>query len=92
MEEFTEEDLLLSDWDLTDGLDTKEGILAHIELALEDNDIDFLFEILDTLPRAEGMKELACEFGLTREELLEKGNSAILDLLGFRLKLEPKSA
>lgn len=92
MEEFTKEDLELSPWDLADGLDTKEGILAHIQAAIEDNDMGFLLETLNTLPRAPGTSELAGEFGLTREAFLEKDAAGILDLLGFRLRLERKSA
>jgi probable addiction module antidote protein len=82
----------ITDWDIAEVLDTKEDILAHIQIAIEDNNIDFLFAILDSIPRAEGTKEIADELGLTREELLAKGNVAFLDLMGFRLRVESKSA
>ncbi|MCL2519817.1 MAG: hypothetical protein FWE37_02260 [Spirochaetaceae bacterium] len=52
----TKEDLELKDWDIAEILDTKEQALAHIDVALEDNDIAFLYDVLEALPRSKAAK------------------------------------
>jgi probable addiction module antidote protein len=96
------EKITAADWDLAEALDTKEDILAHLEVALADNDGAFLREVISALARAKGMTELAREVGVTREGLYKSlapnGNPSfdtimnLLDRLGFRLRIERKEA
>jgi probable addiction module antidote protein len=94
------EKITVSDWDLADGLDTKEDIIAHLEVAFAEQDVKFLFDIIGALARSEGMSQIAKELGVTREGLYKSlspnGNPSfetiikLLDILGFRLKVEQK--
>jgi probable addiction module antidote protein len=96
------EKITVSDWDLADGLDTKEDILAHIEVALAEGDTKFLFDIIGALARSEGMSQIARELGVTREGLYKSlspdGNPSfvtvlkLLDILGFQLSIQQKKA
>jgi probable addiction module antidote protein len=96
------EKITIADWDLAEVLDTKEDIIAHIDGALKENDTEFLFEIIGALARSDGMSQSARELGLSREGLYRSlspnGNPSfetvikLLDLLGFRLNIEQKSA
>jgi probable addiction module antidote protein len=91
-----------SKWDLAEFIDTQEDVIAHLTVALEENDTEFLFEVLGALARSEGMSQLARELGVSRESLYRSlsptGNPSfetvikLLDLLGFRLNIEQKSA
>jgi len=82
-------------------LDTKEDVAAHIAVALEENDIEFLFSIVNALARAEGMTAIARKLGVTREGLYQSlapdGNPSfatvvrLLDLLGYRLSVKAKT-
>jgi probable addiction module antidote protein len=92
----------VSDWNLSEALDTKEDIIAHIEVALGDQDMDFLLSIIGSLARSEGMTQIAHELGVTREGLYKSlspdGNPSfltvmkLLDILGFQLSLKQKTA
>lgn len=83
-------------------LDSKEDIIAHLTVALEENDIDFLLSILNALARSKGMAQIAVDLGVTREGLYKSlspgSNPAFgtvvktLDNLGFKLNVELKSA
>jgi probable addiction module antidote protein len=96
------EQVTVKKWDMAEVLDTKEDIIACLEVALADNDTGFLFEALGAVARSEGMTRLARELGVTREGLYKSlapdGNPSfetvmrLLDLLGFRLKVERKTA
>jgi probable addiction module antidote protein len=87
---------------MAEALDTKEDILAHLAVALEENDVDFLLSVLNSLARAKGMTEIARSLGLTREGLYKslspQGRPAFetvlktLDNLGFKLRIEEKKA
>jgi probable addiction module antidote protein len=87
-------------WDMAEVLDTKEDIIACLEVALADNDTKFLFETLSSLARSEGMTQIAIALGITREGLYKSfspnGNPSfetvikLLDVLGLRLKVEQK--
>ena len=91
-----------SKWDMAEFLDSKEDILAHLTVALAENDIDFLLSVLNALARSKGMAELAADLGVSREWLYKSlapgSNPAFgtvvktLDNLGFRLNIELKSA
>ena len=91
-----------SKWDMAEFIDTKEDVLAHLSVALEENDIDFLLSILNALARSKGMAEIAAELGVSREGLYKSlspgSNPAFwtvvktLDTLGFKLNIELKQA
>ncbi|MDR1287981.1 MAG: putative addiction module antidote protein [Treponema sp.] len=90
----------VSKWDMAEFIDTKEDVSAHLTVALEENDTRFLLDIIGALARSEGMSQIARELGVTREGLYKSlapdGNPSfetilkLLDLLGFRLKVEQK--
>jgi probable addiction module antidote protein len=92
----------ISKWDIAEVLDTKEDIIASLEVALCETDTKFLFEILGALARSAGMSQIARELGVTREGLYKSlspdGHPSfetvvkLLDLLGMRVRLERKSA
>ncbi len=92
----------ISKWDLADVLETKEDILACLDVALAENDTQFLFETLGAIARSAGMAQIARELDVTREGLYKslspKGHPSfetvikLFDLLGFRLKMELKHA
>jgi len=81
-------------------METKEDIIAHLSVALEENDIDFLLSVINALARAKGMTQIAAELGVSREGLyksLAKGSNPAfgtvvktLDNLGFKLNIELK--
>ena len=83
-------------------MDTKEDIIAHLRVALEENDTDFLLSVLNALARSKGMTQIAAELGVSREGLYKSlapgSNPAFgtviktLDNLGFKLNIELKSA
>jgi probable addiction module antidote protein len=90
----------VSKWDMAEFIDTKEDVIAHLAVALEENDTEFLFEVIGALARSAGMSQIAHELGVTREGLYKSlspaGNPSfetvlkLLDILGFRLKVEQK--
>jgi len=96
------EKITFSDWDLAETLETKEDIIACLEVALAETDTKFLFETLGALARSAGMSQIARELGVTREGLYKSlspnGHPSfetvikLLDLLGLRIRLEQKSA
>jgi probable addiction module antidote protein len=91
-----------SKWDMAEFIDTKEDVIAHLTVAFEENDIDFLLSVISALARSKGMAEIAQDLGVSREGLYKSlspgSNPAFgtvvktLDSLGLRLRVEPKSA
>jgi probable addiction module antidote protein len=91
-----------SKWDMAEFIQTKEDVIAHLKVALEENDIDFLLSILSSLARSSGMAEIAADLGVSREGLYKSlspgSNPAFgtivktLDNLGFKLNIELKQA
>ena len=85
-------------FDMAEFIDTKEDVVAHIAVALEENDMDFLMSVIGALARSKGMTQLARELGVTREGLYKafstNGNPSfitvikVLKTLGFRLRIE----
>jgi probable addiction module antidote protein len=96
------EQVTVADWDMAEVLDTKEDIISSLEVALAENNIKFLFDIIDALDRAEGMTQLSKELGVTREALYKSLSPAgspsfetvlkLLDILGFCLSIRQKNA
>jgi probable addiction module antidote protein len=90
----------VSKWDMAEFIDTKEDVIAHLTVALEEKDTEFLLDVIGALARSEGMVQIAREVGVTREALYQslssEGNPSfntvmkVLDTLGFRLKVEQK--
>ena len=89
-----------SKWDMAEFIDTKEDVIAHLAVALEENDVDFLLSVLNALARSKGMAQIASELGVSHERLYESlspgSNPAFgtivktLDNLGFKLNIELK--
>jgi probable addiction module antidote protein len=87
-------------WDPAEFIDTKEDVIAHLDVALEDGDMEFVLKTVGHIARSEGMAQIASELGVTREGLYKSlapdGNPSfetvlkLLDILGFRLKVEQK--
>jgi len=97
-----EEKITFSKWDPADDIETKEDVIALLEVALEENDPDFLLSIVGDIARSKGMiqitEELKLDYKNTYELLVTDGTPSLktvfklLDLLGLRLKIELKSA
>jgi probable addiction module antidote protein len=91
-----------SKFDIADYIDDKDAVIAFLEGALEENDPEFLLETLDAIVRSKGMTKIARELKVDRKGLYKSlapdGNPSfktvfkLLDILGLRIKLEPKSS
>jgi len=89
-------------YDPADYINSKEDVIALIEVALEENDPDLLLSIIGDIARSKGMVQLANELNLNRRGLYKAlapdGNPSfktifkLLDLLGLRMRLEQKTA
>jgi probable addiction module antidote protein len=96
------EKITFSKWDMAELLETKEDIIACLEVALAEGNTKFLFETLGALTRAAGMAQIARELGVTREGLYKSlspdGHPSfetvfkLIDILGLRIRMELKSA
>jgi probable addiction module antidote protein len=96
------EKMTVADFDPAEYIETKEDVAAMLKAALGENDPDFLLSCIGDIARSKGMSEIARELDLDRvglyKSLSPKGNPSfktvykLLDNLGFRLKLEPKTA
>ena len=96
--------LTVSDWDLAEEIETKEDVVgtleAVIELAIQENDPEFLFKAIGDIARSKGMAQLARELNLDRASLYKSlspaGNPSfftiakVLDNLGFQLSIKEK--
>jgi probable addiction module antidote protein len=90
------------DWDMAENINTKEEVLAYLQGAIEENDIETLFDVIGAIARSKGMVMIAKELGLNRESLYKSlssgGNPSfstilkVLDLLGYKIQILPKSA
>ncbi|MCL1834174.1 MAG: putative addiction module antidote protein [Leptospirales bacterium] len=89
------------EWDPAEYIETKEDVIAHLEVALEENDHEFLFETIGHIARSKGMAKIAKELKLNREGLYaalsQQGNPSfitvarVLNNLGFRLSITKAS-
>jgi len=89
-------------YDPAEYINSKEDVIALLEVALEENDPDFLLRAIGYIARSKGMTQLARELNITRKGLYKSlapdGNPSfktvfkLLDILGMRIKLEQKSA
>jgi probable addiction module antidote protein len=92
----------LTEWDMADNINSKEEVYAYLEAALAENNLETLFDVIGAIARSKGMSQIARELGLNRESLYKalsrEGNPSfatmtkVLDVLGYELKILPKSA
>ena len=102
MKTAAKEKITFEKWDPADDIETGEDVIALLEVAMEENDPDFLLRAIGYIARSKGMSQLAKELNLDRKGLYKsfapKGNPSfktvykLLDVLGLRIKLEKKSA
>jgi probable addiction module antidote protein len=102
MKATTKEKITFSKWDPAEIIESKEDVIAFLEGALEENDPEFLLETIGHIARSTGMTQVAKELNMSRKGLYKAlaldGNPSfktvykLLDFLGFRLKMELKSA
>jgi probable addiction module antidote protein len=100
------EKITFGDWNLADQIETKEDVAgtieAVIELAIQENDPEYLLKAIGDVARSKGMAQIARELNLDRASLYKSlspaGNPSfltvmkVLDNLGFRLKVEQKAS
>ncbi len=96
-----EEKIKTTPWRLEDYISTEEDILAHIQVAIEENNPEFLADILGIAAKKRGMSKVARSTGLNRESLYKSlsvnGNPElstlmkILPALGLHMKIERAS-
>jgi probable addiction module antidote protein len=96
------EQITVSDWNLTDEIETKEDVIGIIEAALEENDVEFRFKVIGDIARSKGMTEIGKELNLNTESLFRSlsldGNQSFstivkaLDNLGLQLSVKEKAS
>jgi probable addiction module antidote protein len=92
--------ITVADFDAAEFLKTEKDIMAYLEVALEENDPEFLLSAIGDIARSKGMTRLARNLNLDRKGLYKafsaEGNPSfltvlkVLDNLGFRIKFEQK--
>lgn len=97
-----DEKVTFAKYDPADYIETPEDVAAHLECALEENDLDFLLKTIGHIARSKGMAQIARKLNVDRAGLYKSfsdgGNPSfvtvikVLDNLGFRLKMERKIA
>jgi len=102
MKTAVKEKITFSKYDTAEYINSKEDVIAFLEAAIEENDPDFLLSAFGDIARSRGMSKIAKELNLDRKGLYKAlapdGNPSfktvfkLLDLLGMRVRLEPKSA
>jgi len=96
------EKVTFKDWDAAECINSKEDVIAMLEVALEENDPNFLLSVIGDIARSKGMAKIARELNLDRrglyKSLAPEGNPSfktvynLINVLGMRMKLEQKSA
>jgi probable addiction module antidote protein len=91
----------VTDWDMADHINSKEEVIAYLEAAFAENDMELLLSTLGDIARSKGMAQIAKELKLSRESLYRslspEGNPSfgtvmkVLDTLGFQLSLKQKA-
>ena len=102
MKTATKEKITFEKWDPASDIETGEDVITLLEVALEENDPDFILRAIGYIARSKGMAQLARKLHLDRKGLYKslapEGNPSfktvfkLLDLLGLRIRLEQKSA
>jgi probable addiction module antidote protein len=100
----SKERITFTDWSLADQIETKEDVTgtleAVIELAVQENDLEYLLKAIGEIARSKGMAQIAKELNLDRTSLYKslspEGNPSfftvarVLDNLGFQLSVKQK--
>jgi probable addiction module antidote protein len=102
MKNAVKEKITFEKWDAAEYIDTKEKAIAYLEAAAEENDPEFLLEVIGDIARSKGMAQIARELNLDRKGLYKSfapgGNPSfktvfkLFDLLDLRIRLEQKNA
>jgi len=101
-----EEKITFDDWNLADEVETKEDVIgtleAVIELAVQENDPEYLLKAIGDIARSKGMAQIAKELNLDRTSLYKSlspsGNPSfftvvkVLYSLGYRINIQHKQA
>jgi probable addiction module antidote protein len=101
-----EEKITFEDWDLADQVETKEDVVgtleAVIDLAIQENDPEFLLKAIGDIARSKGMAQIARELNLDRASLYKslspEGNPSfftvvkVLYNLGYSISIQRKQA
>jgi probable addiction module antidote protein len=90
----------LYDWDMAEHINTREEAAAYLEAALEENDMETLFDVIGAIARSKGMASIAKNIDVNRQSLYKSlspgGNPSfgtiakVLDNLGFQLSIKQK--
>lgn len=68
-----EENITFEDWNLADDIETREDVIgtleAVIELAIQENDLEYLLKAVGDIARSKGMSQIARELNLDRASL-----------------------
>jgi probable addiction module antidote protein len=98
------EKITFDEWNLADEIETKEDVIgtleAVIELAVQENDPEYLLKAIGDIARSEGMAQIAQELNLDRASLYKSlaGNPSfftvvkVLNNLGYKINIQQKQA
>ena len=96
------EKVTFAKYDPAEFINSKEDVIATLEVALEEDDPDFLLEVIGDIARSKGMAKIARELNLDRKGLYKSlapdGNPSfktvfkLFNILGLRVRLELKAA
>jgi probable addiction module antidote protein len=91
-----------SEWDMAEFIETREDVAAHLTVAFQEKDMEFLLSVINALARSKGMSQISRELGVTREGLYKsfskEGNPSfmtvvdVLDNLGYGINIYQKQA
>ena len=101
-----DEKISFEDWNFSDEIETKEDVIgtleAVIELAVQENDPEYLLEAIGDIARSKGMTQIARELNLDRASLYKslspEGNPSfftvvkVLYCLGYSINIQQKRA
>ena len=89
----------VSDWDVTEYLDSPEMIAAYLQAVMEENDPKLFQAAVGDVARAKGATAIAQEAGISRDTLYksfsENGDPrlstliSVLQILGLQFSIEP---
>ena len=90
----------LTKYDVAEVILDKEDVLVFLKDAIEENDPEYLLQMIDAIARSKGMTKIAKELKLDRRSLYKSlapdGNPSfktifkLIDILGLQLKLIQK--
>ena len=99
-----DEKITFEDWKFADEIETKEDVVgtleAVIELAVQENDSEYLLKAIGDIARSKGMAQIARELNLDRTSLYKSLSSAgnpsfftvvrVLYSLGYCINIQQK--